>query len=76
MTFKILNIESGREQIFHSKDGGGIGCLDIHPSRKFFAVGEKGTQPNIYIYSYPEIEVVKVLEGGTEKNYACISFSK
>lgn len=35
----------------------GIGCLCVHPSSTLFAVGCKGFQPNIYIYSYPELKV-------------------
>jgi len=37
-------------------------------------VGEKGNDPNIYIYSYPELEIVKVLRKGTERSYASLSF--
>lgn len=50
--------------------------MEIHPNKKLFAVGEKGDFPNIYIYSYPEISLLKILEKGTEKNFSCLSFSK
>ena len=46
--------------------GGGIGAFAVHPSHKYFAVGEKGNDPNIYIYTYPALEIVKVLRKVTE----------
>ncbi|KAG3238123.1 hypothetical protein PI124_g16907 [Phytophthora idaei] len=56
--------------------GSGIGSLAVHPSRQFFAVGEKGVKPNISIYRYPEITVSHVLRNGTERAYASVEFSK
>ena len=41
LTFKILNLKTKTEKIFHSISGGGIGCIEIHPSKKYFAIGEK-----------------------------------
>lgn len=76
MTFKILNITTGEEKVFHSHNTGGIGCIEVHNNKKFFAVGEKGDNPSIYIYSYPELKIEKILENGTEKGFSCISFSK
>ena len=55
--------------------GGGIGAFAVHPSHKYFAVGEKGNDPNIYIYTYPALEIVKVLRKGTERGFASLSFS-
>lgn len=55
-------------------DGGGIGALSIHPSNRFFAVAEKGTKPNIYVYDYPQLKVHRVLRKGTEKAYSSVSF--
>ncbi|KAF1776108.1 WD40-repeat-containing domain [Phytophthora cactorum] len=56
--------------------GSGIGSLAVHPSRQFFAVGEKGVKPNISIYRYPEITVSHVLRNGTERAYASVEFSR
>ncbi|ETP30145.1 hypothetical protein F442_20788 [Phytophthora nicotianae P10297] len=56
--------------------GSGIGSLAVHPSRKFFAVGEKGVKPNISIYRYPELTVSHVLRNGTERAYASVEFSQ
>ena len=43
-------------------DDGGVGCVAVHPSKTMFAVGGKGFQPKIYIYSYPDLKIVNVLE--------------
>jgi WD40 repeat protein len=52
-----------------------VGCFAVHPSREFFAVGDKGNNPNIYIYSYPGLQIVKILKKGTEKGFAAMSFN-
>ncbi|RLN90560.1 hypothetical protein BBJ28_00022317, partial [Nothophytophthora sp. Chile5] len=56
--------------------GSGVGSLAVHPSRGFFAVGEKGVKPNIFIYRYPEASVCRVLRNGTERAYASVEFSQ
>ncbi len=48
----------------------------MHPSKLYFAVGEKGYNPNIYILKYPSMEIYKTLSYGTQKSYATISFNK
>ena len=49
-------------------DGGGIGAIAVHPSRKFLAVAEKCRHraPNVYVYSYPQLALVKVKRKGRE----------
>lgn len=47
----------------------------MHPSRQYFAVGEKGNDPNIYIYTYPALQIIKILKKGTERSYASLNFS-
>lgn len=56
--------------------GGGIGSLAVHPSKAFFAVGEKGIKPNIMIYRYPSTKVCCVLRNGTELSYSSVVFSQ
>lgn len=56
--------------------GGGIGSLAVHPSKRFFAVGEKGSKPNITIYRYPSAKVCCVLRSGTELSYSSVVFSQ
>ena len=47
----------------------------MHPSRKYFAVAEKGDFPNIYIYEYPTLKLYRVLTRGTEQRYAHVEYS-
>lgn len=56
--------------------GAGIGSLSVHPSKRFFAVGEKGIKPYIVIYRYPNPKVYRVLRNGTELAYSCLVFSQ
>jgi len=65
-TFQIMNLTDKTKKIYFSKSGGGVGCVCSHPSKKFFAVGEKGHFPCIFIYSYPEIKLYRILCKGTE----------
>ncbi len=53
----------------------GIGSIAVHPSKQVFAVAEKGSHPNIYIYSYPALQVLRVLRNGADSSYSSITFS-
>ena len=75
-TYQIYNYETKEKRIFFSKDGGGIGSISVHPSHQFFAVAEKGINPNIYIYSYPDLRLYRILRKGTERSYSNCSFSQ
>lgn len=48
--------------------------LQVHPSRKYFAVGEKGNVPNVNIYEYPSLKLFRILRQGTIKGYAFLDF--
>jgi WD40 repeat protein len=74
-TFTIYNIDTHEKKIYHGKDTDGIGSIAVHPSRKYFAVAEKGKAPNIYIYEYPSMRLYRILRRGTENAYAHIEFS-
>lgn len=71
--FKKLDTE--QLTYLRSSSGLGIGALAVHPSRNFIAVAENGNQPNINIFSYPELELKYVLRGGTENSYSHLTFS-
>ena len=47
----------------------------VHPSRKYFAVAEKGVKPNINIFEYPSLKLHRILRDGTEEAYAHLDFS-
>jgi WD40 repeat protein len=52
-----------------------VGTICVHPSKKWFAVGEKGANPNVYIYEWPSLRLYRVLRMGTEMSFAHVEFS-
>ena len=72
----IENLVTKTKDYLLSIDEGGVGAVAVHPSKELFAVGCKGVQPNIYIYSYPDIKLRKILRNGAERGYSCLSFNK
>lgn len=47
----------------------------MHPSKKYFAVCEKGNFPNVYIYEFPSLKLYRILRKGTERSYSNSIFS-
>ena len=76
---RIHNLATGAMRYVQGRDGGGVAAVAVHPSRRAFAVAERrwtgGGGPRVYIYAYPGLEVLRVLEGGTERAYSDICFS-
>lgn len=56
-------------------DGRGVGSFVLHPTEPLVVVGEKGNDPNIYIFEYPTWKVLRVLRKGTERSYLSLAFS-
>ena len=75
ISYMLLDIEKNKTKIIQSRDGGGIGCIAIHPDNDYIAVAEKGDWPNIYVYDYPELNLYRILKKGAEKSYSNIVFS-
>ena len=75
LVIRNLNDAAVAQRRIFGFDGEGIGGFSIHPSKKLFAVAEKGASPNVYIYSYPELKVHRVLRKGTERAYCDVNFS-
>ncbi|XP_052805423.1 cilia- and flagella-associated protein 44-like isoform X2 [Mya arenaria] len=71
----ILDLNSKEQKFIRSTSGGGIGAIAVHPSRKFFAVAEKGSSPNINVFEWPTLKLHRILRGGTEKSYAFVDFN-
>ena len=69
------DLRDGSRENLLGLDEGGVGCVAVHPSKTMFATGGKGFQPNIYIYSYPELEILHVLKGGAERGYSSLSYN-
>eukprot|EP00798_Chlamydomonas_sp_ICE-L_P007462 gene7462-603_t len=73
----FLKLPNMEQEFLPGLDGGGIGALAVHPSRKFFAVAEKCRyhNPNIYIYTYPTKTLVRAMRLGTERAYSALAFN-
>lgn len=71
----LLDIATGQQKYLHGLDGRGIGAIALHPSRKYFAVGEKGDAPNVYVYEYPSLKLYRVMRKGTEQGYTALAFT-
>ncbi|XP_067402528.1 LOW QUALITY PROTEIN: cilia- and flagella-associated protein 44 [Emydura macquarii macquarii] len=71
----FLDLKTKYQSYLRSSSGGGIGIITVHPSKQYFAVGEKGWKPNIIIYEYPSLKPYRILRGGTEEAYAFADFN-
>lgn len=71
----LHNVNTREQEFLPAAGAGGVGALALHPSQRFFAVGEKGDNPDINIYEYPSKALHRVLRSGTLKGYACLSFN-
>lgn len=74
-TFQITNMETMEKKVVLGRNSLGVGAIAVHPNKPLFAVAEKGVDPNILIYSYPELKVVNTLAKGTERTYSDIEFN-
>ena len=73
-TVQLLDLANMQTTYLPGLEGGGIGCVAVHPSRERFAVCEKGRNPAVYVYAYPSLEVEAVLRGGAERLFTCAAF--
>ncbi|KAK7895699.1 hypothetical protein WMY93_021024 [Mugilogobius chulae] len=71
----LQDIKSKQQKYLRSSSGQGIGAIATHPDKWCFAVGEKGSHPNIIIYEYPSLRPYRILRGGTERAYCHLDFS-
>lgn len=39
-----------------------------HPTKQYFAVGEKGKKPNLIIYDYPSLRPYRILRGSVKSS--------
>ncbi|XP_053313360.1 cilia- and flagella-associated protein 44 [Spea bombifrons] len=71
----ILALKPQGQRYLRSSSGGGVGAIAVHPSKKYFAVAEKGHKPNIIIYEFPSLRPYRILRGGTEEAYTFADFN-
>ncbi|CAM4635885.1 unnamed protein product [Leuciscus chuanchicus] len=72
----LLDVHTKEQCYIRSSSGGGIGAIMTHPSKQYFAVAEKGRQPNIIIYEYPSLRPYRILRGGTGSTYSYMDFNR
>ena len=56
--------EDGHAIVFTSP-GEGVTGLDVHPLNKVFAFAELSLNPAVFVFKYPELELVSTLRGET-----------
>lgn len=44
----------------------GLLLFKAHPTKQYFAVGEKGEKPNLIIYDYPSLRPYRILRGSVK----------
>ncbi|KAM9388219.1 cilia- and flagella-associated protein 44 [Phaethornis superciliosus] len=71
----LLDLKTKSQSYVRSSGGGGIGFITAHPTKQYFAVGEKGEKPNLIVYDYPSLRPYRILQGGTEKAYVFGDFN-
>ncbi|KFQ82177.1 WD repeat-containing protein 52, partial [Phaethon lepturus] len=71
----LLDLKTKSQSHLRSSSGGGIGFITAHPTKQYFAVGEKGKKPNLIIYNYPSLRPYRILRDGTEEAYVFGDFN-
>jgi len=75
---RLLRTDTLESTYIKSKGCGGVGALAVSNSKTYFAVGERaleGERPNIFVYEYPTLKLLRVLRRGTENAYTALAFS-
>jgi len=70
----LLDLSTMKKQYIFGIDGAGVGAFCVHPTREYVAVGGKGNEPKIYIYSFPNFKLMRLLSKGTERGFSCLQF--
>lgn len=57
--------------------GGGIGYLVKNPNRDYghLTIAENGKKPTIFIYKFPEMELVSTLKKGTKRQFSVLDYT-
>ncbi|XP_009981330.1 PREDICTED: WD repeat-containing protein 52, partial [Tauraco erythrolophus] len=71
----LMDLKTEAQSYLRSSSGGGIGFITAHPTKQYFAVGEKGKKPNLIIYDYPSLRPYRILQGGTAEAYVFGDFN-
>ncbi|XP_025086571.1 cilia- and flagella-associated protein 44-like isoform X2 [Pomacea canaliculata] len=73
---QFVNLTTLTYSYLRTTGGGSVGPIAVHPSGKLFAVGEKGKNPVINIFSIPDIRLYRILKGGALKTFSSLCFEE
>lgn len=74
---QFVNYQTGVEESFSGPEGGGIGSVCVHPTRKYFVVCEKAPKnPRVVVYEYPSKKQAYVLNGGATLGFTACTFNQ
>lgn len=73
----FFNVTTSTITTRRSAGSGGIGCIAKNPNREYnhLTIGENGKKPTIFIYKFPEMELVAMLKRGTKRQYSIIDYT-
>ncbi|KAL7754355.1 hypothetical protein RI367_000336 [Sorochytrium milnesiophthora] len=72
----MYNTASGDQHYVCGIRGGGLSAIAVHPSLHYFAFAERHPDgPNVYVFTYPELRLYRVLRKGAARSFAHLSFS-
>lgn len=57
--------------------GGGIGCVAKNPNPVYnhLTIGENGKKPTIFIYKFPDMQLVAMLKKGTKRQFSILDYT-
>lgn len=73
----FFNVNTSTVETRRSALGGGIGCVtkNPNPSYDFLTIGENGKKPTIFIYKFPEMELIAMLKKGTKRQFSMLEYT-
>lgn len=71
----FISIHSGKVKYQDGPDDGGVGAVAVHPSQKYFVVGERRPcDPAVCVYNWPQKELVHCFKGGATIGFCACCF--
>ncbi|CAD2219395.1 hypothetical protein AGDE_15188 [Angomonas deanei] len=74
---QFFNLSTGHVDWEMGPENGGVGFVAVHPSRKFYVVGERTpSNPKIRVYTYPEKTLSFELMDGAISGFSACAFDR
>jgi cilia- and flagella-associated protein 44 len=73
----FFNVPTSTVTTRRSACGGGIGCVAKNPNPDFnyLTIGENGKKPTIFIYKFPEMELIAELKKGSKRQFSILDYT-